>query len=453
MKVALINPYVGSATHSRKKGEQLIYDYKRPPLEMAYIANILQGKNADVKIIDANVLELSPKNAALRALGSDVIFVATAPYDKWQCPVLHFDHVLANLKTVREINPASKIYLFGPHASIDPQYFLDSGYIDALILGEPEMKAVDLCFKKKEDVPSVMWKQGGKYVKSKKKDEYEDINQLFPAFEQLPMKEYEYPFLGKPTCVLETTRGCPYQCTFCFKDMVSSKYRMKDIEHAIAEISYVVNKFGVRNIFFHDSELTLSKERTDELCRAIIGSGLKINWACQTRADTIDFETLKLMKKSGCRLLCFGIESGSDDILKKIKKSITAQQIKDGIKLAAKAEIETAGFFIIGLPNDTLRSINQTISLAKQLPLDYATFQILTPYPNTAIYDEFKEHFREKFPKSFTLNFTPLELENIKKKAFMQFYFRPSYVLRVFLKFFKHPIMTFNKFKLFLQYL
>ncbi|MDO8740181.1 MAG: radical SAM protein [Candidatus Woesearchaeota archaeon] len=453
MKVALINPYVGSATHGRKEGEQLIYNYRRPPLELSYIANLLQKKGVNVKIIDGNIEELPPKNAALRAKDSDIIFVATAPYDKWQCPVLHFDHVMPYLKALREINSQSKIYLFGPHVSIDPEYFLNSGYVDALIVGEPEMKAVDLCFKRKEDVPSVMWKHNGKYIKSKKKDEYADIDKLFPAFEQLPMKKYEYQFLGKPTAVLETSRGCPYQCTFCFKDMVSSNYRMKSISHVISELNYTVNKFKVRNIFFHDSELTLNKKRTDDLCKAIIKNNLKIRWACQTRADTIDLETLKLMKKSGCRLLCFGIESGSDEVLKRIRKNISVEKIRRGISLSNKAGIETAGFFIIGLPDDTEKSINETINLAKQLPLDYATFQILTPYPNTAIYREFKSHFKEKFPKSFTLNFTPAELEEIKNKAFAQFYFRPSYVFRVFLKLIKHPILTFKKFKLFLDYI
>ena len=129
------------------------------------------------------------------------------------------------------------------------------------------------------------------------------------------------------------------------------------------------------------------------------------------------------------------------------------KKIRRGISLANKAGIETAGFFIIGLPDDTKKSVNETVNLAKQLPLDYATFQILTPYPNTAIYREFKRHFKEKFPKSFTLNFTPAELEKIKNEAFAHFYFRPSYIFRVFLKLIKHPILTFKKFRLFLDYM
>lgn len=453
MKAALINPYVISPTHGRKKGEQLVYNYKMPPLELAYIANLLEKRGAEVQLIDANIEKMSATEAAAKVRGSDIIFVATAPYYQWQCPALHFDYVMDYIKPLKLGNPASRLYVFGPNVNLDPQFFLEGGYVDAVILGEPEEKAAELCFSKREDVPMVAWLEGGRYRVSEKKAKPTDLDSLFPSYKYLPIQKYEYQFLGKPMCVLETSRGCPYQCTFCFKDIVGSLYRTKSVERVMEEIRYVVEELGVRNIFFHDSELTVQRKRTEELCRAIIESGLEISWVCQSRADTIDTELLKLMKEAGCRLICFGIESGSDALLKKVKKGITVDELKRGVIETSRAGIEAAGFFIIGLPEDTRETIQKTIGLATSLPFDYVTFQIMTPYPNTPVYDEYRRHFKERFPKAFTLNFTQEELEKLKKKAFMQFYLRPSYMLKVFGKFLKDPVMVSKKFLVFLDYL
>ena len=267
------------------------------------------------------------------------------------------------------------------------------------------------------------------------------------------MEKYEYQFLGKPTCVLETSRGCPYPCTFCFKDMVGSRYRTKSIKRVMEEIDYVVTGFNVRNFFFHDGELTLKKDRTMELCDAIIRSGHDISWACQSRADTIDGELADAMKRAGCRLICLGIEAGSDESLKKVKKGITLEQIRKGVRAARKAGIETAGFFIIGLPEDDRESVNKTIGFARSLPLDYATFQIMTPYPATPVYEQYKGHFKERFPKSCSLKLTVEELEKLKKKAFIGFYLRPVYIARTFVKFLKEPVLLLKRFKVFLDYL
>lgn len=453
MRVALINPYVTSPTHGRKKGEQLVYNYKMPPLELAYIAGLLEKKGVEVALLDANIEQMPAFEAAGKVAGCDIIFVATAPYYQWQCPALHFDYVMDYVRPLKAANPSAKLYVFGPNVNLDPQYFLEGGFVDAVILGEPEQKAVGLCFSNKQDVPSVAWMENGRYTVSAKKEKPIELDSLFPSYRGLPIHKYEYQFLGRPTCVLETSRGCPYQCTFCFKDMVGSLYRTKSVPRVMEEISYVVGELGVKNIFFHDSEMTVQRKRTVELCKAIIDSGMKISWACQSRADTVDGELLKLMKDAGCRLICFGIESGSDELLEKVKKGITVADLRRGVEATSRAGIETAGFFIIGLPEDTRQAIQKTVDLAKSLPFDYVTFQIMTPYPNTPVYDQYRERFKERFPKAFTLNFTQDELEAIKKKAFMQFYLRPSYFAKVFGKFLKEPVMVAKKFLVFLDYL
>jgi radical SAM superfamily enzyme YgiQ (UPF0313 family) len=170
------------------------------------------------------------------------------------------------------------------------------------------------------------------------------------------------------------------------------KLRFRSIEDIVKEFQYVVEQLPfVKEIFIEDDTFTLQKERVRAFCNALIEIKIRIKWSCNARAD-LDFDTLSLMKRAGCRLIIVGYESGSDEILKSIKKGITIDQAKQFTENAKKAGLLVHGDFIIGLPGETHETAQATLDYIKEIKPDIIQVAVATPIPGTAFFDYVKKN-------------------------------------------------------------
>jgi len=185
-----------------------------------------------------------------------------------------------------------------------------------------------------------------------------------------------------------SSRGCGSKCTFCCSPVMWKCCRLASAKRVVEEMIFIYDTYGIKNIHFQDDNFTILKSRVLEICDLILDSGINFKWSCQTRPTAVDAEVMSKMKEAGCVQVEFGVESGDDKILKMAKKKYTTKQIKRGFDLAKQAGINTYGFFIVGLPGESIASWIKSIVFAKKLNLDSAVWTVLIPYPGTEIYNK-----------------------------------------------------------------
>ena len=263
----------------------------------------------------------------------------------------------------------------------------------------------------------------------------------FPARHLMKNHLYPRPDTGTPTAVILTQRGCPAECVYCLVSAVSGKkIHFRSPESVVAEIEECVYKHGIKDFFFRADTFTWYKPWVIQLCKLIIEKKLAITWVCNSRVDTIDDERLEWMKKAGCWLIAFGVESGNQELLDNMKKRIKVEQSRTAIAACRRHGVKTYMFFVLGLPWESKESAEQTIHFAQELDGDFVDFSIAYPFPGTELYDIVKENDLMKSkdvygysyddPVTHTFHLTNEELVVLKRKALMGFYLRPSYIAR-----------------------
>jgi anaerobic magnesium-protoporphyrin IX monomethyl ester cyclase len=427
-KVILINPAYTKII--QKEGMSFHYHKVVQPISLGYIASLCRSVGISVEIIDANVESIASDATLWGTLEADLFLVSTASADNWQCPFLEVDDIKEIIGRLKTNKP---VITLGPLVTEKPAEVLKVlGKHVIGVRGEPEFTSLDLITHIKEDTDwskidgiSFINTKTGKVQNNKTAADF-DINALpRPAYDLLPMKKYRYEILGENFCLMEASRGCSYKCNFCLKTMFRDVYKNRDPKAIVADIKHLQEKYGVRNIFFIDLEFTIRKKETIAFCKELVNQGVNIRYAIQARADRVDDDILYWLKKSGCSLIHFGVESGDPEILKYTNKMITLDAIKDGFSRTKKIGIKTLAYFTIGHPPETREDVLKTLAFSKELNPDYASFVIIIPYPGLPIYDENK-------PSPFYLgankNIPLKELEELRKKGIFEFYTRPKYV-------------------------
>ena len=206
-----------------------------------------------------------------------------------------------------------------------------------------------------------------------------------------------------------TSRGCPYNCSFCFKGIVGRTYRQRTPENIVAEIRQLIDRYGVRNFYFIDDLFTINVKRLEAILDYFIEQNLDVRWQCLARVDRVNPDLLKKMHRAGCRQIHFGIESGNPEILKKTAKHINLDQVRQAIDWTEDAGIMSKGYFILGLPGDNDETMNETIGFATSLRLSEAMFSIATPMPGTELWEELLRKnpdtvYNADFTKSYYYN-------------------------------------------------
>jgi len=446
--IVLINPSYDYPV-LRKRGFAF-YNKIWPPLDLANCAAMLEKENFDVKIIDANAERFTPKKVAKKVEDADKIFITSSSLDRWQCPHPDLTFVLECIKEMRKRSDA-KIYLMGAHGTIRPKEMLEISKADGIVIGEPELTVAEICKNGLEKAEGVCYKKKNRIIVKPRKN-WLDLNTLpLPALHLLPMKKYFYEFLGKNFSLFETSRGCPFNCIFCFKKMYGPLYRKKSAENVIRELKFAMEEFGVKNACFIDLEFAINRNCVEKMCDFLIKGNYDFKWACQTRVDTIDLDLLKKMKKAGCALIYVGVESGSERILELINKKVTIEQIKKAVLKIKKVGIDLCCFFIIGLPTEKIEDMKKTIEFAKMLNPTYASFHIAVPYPGTVFYEMIKSELEDElFPTIYDGLYSEDELKKVIRDAYLSFYLRPKFIVSRILKG-KYKLL-FNQLRLFLGY-
>jgi len=259
-----------------------------------------------------------------------------------------------------------------------------------------------------------------------------------PLHYLLPWQLYRAPGIKGPYSFIVPSRGCPGGCTFCIKHVsYNHTVRLRSPENVIAELK-LLWQLGLRNVHLYTDCFTVNREQVVGICEGMIREGLAFRWTCNSRVDYVDPELLTLMKRAGCWLISWGIESASDDILRHVHKGTDQTKIERALRWSHEAGIWNWGFFILGLPGETEETIQQTIALAKKLPLELALFHIAAPYPGTPFFFEVVRNgwFRAgtrweevDMDESTVLDYPGLPAERIEywaRRAFREWALRPG---------------------------
>ncbi|NJD67285.1 MAG: hypothetical protein C3F12_05595 [Candidatus Methylomirabilota bacterium] len=417
LKVLLVNPSWDGLVS--RKGRR--FNRAWMPLDLLNCAAILEQDGVGVSLIDARAVSIPLSAIAEAAAQHDLVFVTSSPIDRWQCPNLD----LAPFLAVTGLVERDKLYVMGAHGTVAPEELLEMTGARAVIRGEPELTVQALCRgDDPSEAPGVTWRSDGT-VRNNPEGPALDLTALpMPAFRLLDLRHYRYEILGGRFALLETTRGCHYRCHFCLLKMYGKGYRRKDPDQVIREVAYLVREAGARTGYFIDLEFTANRDYVGQVCERLASADLPFEWACQTRADYVDGPLLNLMKRAGCRLIHFGVESGSAKVLAATNKRITLEQIERGVAETQRAGIDQACFFMFGFPGETQADMDATIAFAKRLNPTYASFHAVSPYRGTALFE--MSGSRELFPEVFDREHDAAFLRGVVNRAFHEFYLRPA---------------------------
>ena len=293
------------------------------------------------------------------------------------------------LKVVKRLCPDAVTVWGGPHVSFDDEAILrNHPWVDAVVRGEGEETLVEMVEQVKrgrrfDEVLGLTWrKPDGSFKRNPLRPFRENLDGLpRPAWHLLKLSQYRA--FGEGASLL-TSRGCPHRCVFCVgRKMIGARGRFRTPMAVVDEMEALI-KLGFRRIRVEDDLFTFRKERALAICQELDRRGLSVRWRAYARVDTVDPELLAWMRKTGCERILFGAESGSPEILRRIRKGITPEQTRRAVKMTREAGIGVLASFVLGLPGETPQTLRQTLEFADSLHVPY-TLNLLTPYMGTEI--------------------------------------------------------------------
>lgn len=445
MKVLLVNPpnFATIASCMPKILEEG-FDFL-PPLGLMYLAAYLR-KHSDyeVKMLDCQVEQLTKEQIRLRIMqeSPNVVGITAMTFT--------FIDVLKLAKMVKEINSRIQVVLGGPHINVFPEESIKNrSEIDFLVLGEGEVTFKELLdhhttLKDLYQVKGIVFKDGDKIINTGQRELMNNLDDIpFPARTMLPYEKYfSVVSENKPVTTMFTSRGCPFNCLFCDRPHLGKSFRARSAESVVLEME-VCQNLGIKEIFIYDDTFGVNRQRVLDICAKIQEKELRIDWNARTRVDTVDEEIIIAMKKAGCQRIHYGIEAGTERILKVLRKGITLDQVKKAFAITKKHGILTVGYFMMGSPTETKEDILETIKLTKELDPAFIHFSITTPFPATDLYrqgleegilshdywQEFAKNPQEDFyPRYWEEKLSKEELFVLLRQAYRSFYFRPKYI-------------------------
>ena len=429
------SPVMNREDRCQQPTKDLIVIPPLPPTDLMYLAAIAEREGLEAKIKDYS--QSGNLEQDLREFKPDYLVVNIAT------PSL--EHDLDAIRKAKEFNPEIITIAKGAaFLTLGEKILAEHEFLDFGILGEAEETFKEILEEQeKTRILGIYYKENGNVKFTGNRAFIEDLDSLpFPARHLVDNSIYRRPDNNKVQATIKVERGCPFHCFFCLATPVSgAKVRRRSVENIVAEIRECVEKYNIRNFLFWSDIFNLDKKWTMDLCQAIIASGLKITWSANTRADTADLEMAKMMYKSGCRLVSIGVESGSQEMLEKMGKKITLNDVRRTVKVFKQAKIRIYNYFVIGLPWETEETVEETIKFATELNSDFISFYTATPLPGSRFYDYAKEHnlFDKEtsfesayfYPAVNTHYLTKERVFELHKSAIKRFYLRPLYILKM----------------------
>ena len=427
--------------------------FRFPPLGLGYIASYLKQHNISVEIVDCTFM--TQKASIRKIIDSKPRIIGIQTMYSMKEKSLELAQLLKN--------HCELLVAGGALPTTDPRSFI--GAFDVAVVGEGEQTMLELVnqFLSGGDLSGIdgiayREKNSGEIKLTPPRALSADLNS-FPnpsreLFDNDAYKNFYSKKFGYTTTAIMTSRGCPFSCDFCSKPVFGNDFRARSVSKVVDEIEEVVS-LGYDRVWFADDCFTLDRNRLNGVCEEIIKRGLRINWECLSRVDTLDPETVALMKLAGCVRMFFGVESGNDSILELMKKQITTNQVAKALRLCKINGIKAGAFFIVGYPGENDKTVLQTIKFASSLPLDYLSFTMPYPIPGTALFerligdmvsDEWAEPKNLNLVKHkllFASNLSERKLKFAIVKGMIQFYFQ-KYLGRNGYKLFGKPFERFT---------
>jgi anaerobic magnesium-protoporphyrin IX monomethyl ester cyclase len=433
VKILLVNPSYHDVYRT--------FDFVFPPLGLAYMAAVLTESNYEVKIVDLNA-------------DQDKQFI---PDDNWDLVGITLDtsRYYKGMEYARMLKAkGTKVVVGGPHASFMADEILGSGSADFVVRGEGEHTILELVTALREggnleQIKGLSYTSGNQVRHNADRTYSDDLDTLpFPARHLLDMDKYRTSKLGTRSITsILTSRGCPYQCSFCASSKLAGTFwRARSVESIIEEMQYVKDTYGYRAFAFVDDNFTLNPQRVIDLCREICKRGWDVHWWCFSRVDTIvrNPEMVSLMYEAGCRSTYIGIESRNQETLDFYNKKISADISREAISILKNNKIEMTASFIIGALNENKEMVKDTLRFAKSLNPNTVSFSILTPYPGTDLFEQVKDRIItldwRKYDGIHSVirleHFKPMQLQLTLLRFYISFYFRSFASIKDFLKFY-----------------
>lgn len=439
--VILINPAYSNIIYKNAKIKVGVP--VNPLLNLALLAKPVIEAGYKVKILDLNIGNNADSFLKEEIRREDPTFVGIT----FTTPLYSEAKRLGGI--IKEIKPDTTLIAGGAHATTFPKEIVESSAFDMVAVGEADFIMRDLLVtENRKNIKGLVFKENGKIIDTGRAEYLDNLDNLpLPAWELYDLKKYNRISLSNresPPGYLETSRGCPWGCVFCNKNIQGRKFRPKGVKRVVDEIEHMLT-MGFKEINILDDTFSTDINRAKAICDEVINRSLKFPWHPLNgiRVDRVDKELFIKMKKSGCYKVSFGIESGNQNVLDAIDKRINLQQVRDAVRWAREVGFETFGYFMIALPGDTEETIEDTIRFAKELKLDMAKFNITIPLPGTKMFDDWdrleliktKDWSKYNFyaPYYELYNHPTLSREAISRyyrKAYWSFYFSPSYLIR-----------------------
>lgn len=440
-----------------------------PPLGLLILAAVARGAGHQVSLVDAYSTGLSADATARKIadMAPDVVgFTATTPA---------IFGAANTARLLRPLLPGATFILGGAHITAVPdQTVLMFPEFDCAVLGEGENTMLELLAAlgsgggtQLDAVDGLAFLRDGAVVKTAPRAFLPDLDQVpLPAWDLLPnlFSPYRMSIVGttsdKSTAIF-TSRGCPGICSFCDTSVFGRRFRGHSAEYVLHMLDVLVKDYGVQDFLIYDDNFVVDRKRLHAICEGIIKRNYGIHWSCCARVNLVNPEVLALMRRAGCWQIEYGIESGCPDILKRMNKLITPEQIRTALTATKKVGIMTRGNFIVGYPGETKESLQRTLDFLLGLDLDYYQQTFFTPYPGAAASatagDWGQVNYDWRQLNNTNINFIPdtlteNDLISFSKKAFLRFYLRPKVVLR-HLRNLTSPAMAVRYWKIFGAYL
>lgn len=454
MKVLFIIP------PDNDKDKFLFFKYKNldtyVPLGIAQVSAVLEQHNHEVSCIDLRIYSKGSKNIIVDEITNnppEIICFASYFYS--------IGNLFEIANTIKDKFPHIPLVMGGSNPAFypikilteeDPLKFLTvNSPFSYVITSEGEITLPRL-FKALEEkrtissLPGISYKDTkGNIHRNPGTPLVKNLDSLpFPAYHVLQLQNYiplPKHYKKLPSLALVTSRGCPWgQCNFCAQPNVKGYYRYQSPKRVINEIKYVKQKYNIKEIKFWDDNFIHSKKWILEFCRLLQHEKIDIIWSCLARVDKVDREIIRAMKKANCWQIMYGVETGDENLLVKINKNISLENVRDAVQLTKEQNIETRVSFIIGFPYETPEIAKKTIQFAKELDADVTQFSMNTPYPYTTFYNTIKDspdlsinfnNYSEYkvvyIPKGYA---SKKEVDKFYRKAYRSIYLNPSYIAK-----------------------
>jgi len=429
-------------------GGRRIGGTQMPPLNLLYVATTLKTEGHDVVFVDAAI----EQERYIKVLGRITDYTAVIIL----CSTNTFKTDVMFLQDIKTRNSGILSIVFGSHPTFMPEYCLKEECIDIAVRREPEFIIKDIINnislgRDWRNIRGIGYRSNNKVILN---DLYEfgDLDSLpIPDRGYLPKGlDYFNPVVKRlPYTTMQTSRGCPGTCTFCtVPSFYGRKIRARSAKKVFDEMK-ILRESGYKEIFFRDETFTVYKERNREICSMIIDNKIDVTWICNARINAISEDDIGLMKRAGCHMIKFGVESGEQFILDNIKKGIRLEQTRHVFRMCHELNMDTHAHVMLGCPGETVQSVENTIKFVKEIDPLTVSFGIHTPYPGTELFEMVarkhpeirdgveasieKLHIKGFYNEYFT-SIKRHDLEALLRKAYRSFYFRPGYITRRLLK-------------------